>query len=191
MSNEKVKVTPKLANLIKNTLDKYPKDQIVRNYDSIGCAYRKEIDLDTLIRALYIGYEVELDYKANDWVVVNNHGDIWTAKIAKITHDEIAVYVDECPYVDNKQYYVFSKLRHATHEEIQQEKERRWWTRNGRNVWELKKGDLLSRNNVSYTVWEVHEDEVIFNEFGIAKTWEELRNNFKVASFVKDRLDTP
>ncbi|MEN2468133.1 hypothetical protein [Ornithinibacillus sp. JPR2-1] len=124
---------------------------------------KKLIDLDTLIKALYIGYEVDPKFEVNDWVVVNNHGDIWTSRIAKITHDEIAVYVDECPYVDNKQYYVFSKLRHATPEEIQREKERRWWAKFGRNINEYKKGDIISLGSITRSINYFFEN----GEFGL------------------------
>src|SRR5699024_11169044 len=66
---EKVKVTPKMDELIRNTLKKYERHKIVEKYNSIACDYKNEMDLDTLIKALYIGYEVEPEFKVGDWVV--------------------------------------------------------------------------------------------------------------------------
>lgn len=140
----KVKVTEKIAKLIKNSLDKYPKHVIVEHYHSIAAKYREEMDLDTLIKALYIGYEIEEQYKVGDWVFVNNNGDEWVAKIATGTGVRDVFYVDECPYVDNKQYYHISKFRHATPEEIAKEKKRMFWVKLGREVDEYREGDIIN-----------------------------------------------
>lgn len=74
--------------------------------------------LDKLIRALYIGYEVEPDFKVGDWVYhkptksIGKVDAVGDTKISVITYDDFI-------------YFGISEIRHATPEEISAEKERR------------------------------------------------------------------
>src|SRR5699024_11265270 len=47
----------------------------------------------------------------------------------------------------NNCWWGFSQIRYATESEIAAEKERRFWNRHGREVWELKQDDLLISRN--------------------------------------------
>src|SRR5690625_3661842 len=74
------------------------------------------MDFDTLVKALYIGYEVEPKFKVGDWVVFKENG-----RVFKVTNCN-----DKFMDVDNLGGAVGINLfRHATDEEIAQEEERR------------------------------------------------------------------
>ncbi|MEC5422090.1 hypothetical protein QGM71_01105 [Virgibacillus sp. C22-A2] len=142
-----------------------------------------ELDLDDFIKALYIGYEVEPQFKVGDWVVREN-------VITKITN--INYKLDSEGAITTERFLSWvtdNHLRHATPEEIAEEKERRWWSKHGRENWELKNGDVLDKRNFAYTVRAVDESYVMFNEFATKKTWDELKKDFKVACFAEKRLD--
>lgn len=155
--SEKVKVTKEVAEAIEKI-----RNRGFTNYGIIGClrddlntdfvlsnevkllkeTFRYPKQVDTFVKAVVVGYEVEPEFKIDDWVVVENHGDEWIAKVAKV-YCERSVYVDCCPYVDNKNCYAFSKLRHATKEEIAQEKKRRFWSGLGRYVEQYRDSDII------------------------------------------------
>ena len=42
---------------------------------------------------------------------------------------------------------LIENIRHATSEEIAEEKQRRWWSERGRDVWELKVLDKIRLSN--------------------------------------------
>jgi phage regulator Rha-like protein len=96
--------------------------------------------VDSLIRALYIGYEVEPEFKVGDWVAFDNRKDeVAIRKIERI-NDQFG----DGLYAHWKNGSMrLSGLRHATPSEIAEEKERRFFARYGREPWELRKGDWL------------------------------------------------
>src|SRR5699024_1047502 len=96
------------------------------------------LSTDEFIRALYIGYEVEETYEVGDWVYVEAPKEGLPNVYQVMNADKYSVNLDRL-YGNFKN----SKLRHATPEEIAEEKQRRWWAKHGRNVWELREGDLL------------------------------------------------
>lgn len=153
------------------------------------------ISVDDLIKALYIGYEVEPEFKVGDWVIDEEYGFI--GQITEIEGNSIWAYWDD----DNKEMRIRKEdLRHATPEEIA--KERRWWKSHNLDVWELKINDMIySKVTKTY-------DEVVFvfrsgsvnlkgttpndfNQYGVNTVpKEELNNhNFKVICFAEDRKD--
>lgn len=79
-----------------------------------------ELSTDYLIRALYIGYEVEPEFKVGDWVVCEVPEGA-SSNIYKVTDNAgYSVNLDNM-YGNFKK----NKIRHATESEIAEEKERR------------------------------------------------------------------
>lgn len=182
---EKVKVTKEQAEAIERWADKI---QLVKaklfgflNHgedESIA-----EMTVDELIKALYIGYEVEPEFKVGDWVV-NANGTI--GKITNINEfGEFEGFWEKTEMLCEKDNFV----RHATPEEIAAEKERRWWAKHGRDVWELRPGDLLvSDIRVFKEVREVNNDSVTF-VYENYVAMDRLKLYYKVVCFAENRLD--
>src|SRR5699024_7813192 len=85
----------------------------------------ESIDLDTLIRALYIGYEVEPSIKIGDFVDIGLFGISKIAEVTGVKGNTIAINgSEEC--------HEFKINRVLTDEEKHEEKQRRWWARHGR-----------------------------------------------------------
>lgn len=165
--------------------------------------------IDDVIRALYIGYEVEKNFEVGDWVVVDGYSEDYDGKILEITEIYKGAlnlrYCKFSPSTDGGHNFCLDSvtdIRHATPEEIEGEKERRWWKKHGRDVWELKINDIV-HSKVTKTY-----DEVVFvfrngsvnlksttpNDFNqyhvdtIPKR--EIKNhNFEVICFASDRKD--
>lgn len=182
---EKVKVTKEQAEAIERWADKI---QLVK---AKLCGFLNhgedesiaEMTDDELIEALYIGYEVEPEFKVGDWVILQN-GKI--GKIEWINYSKNLVSIYDCEVgvvcIDDIE-------RHATPEEIAAEKERRWWAKHGRDVWELRPGDLLvSDIRVFKEVREVNNDSVTF-VYENYVSMDRLKLYYKVVCFAEDRID--
>src|SRR5699024_4993267 len=149
---EKVKVTKEQAEAI----ERYKKELV----DSIDEQYRfgvkrtpyewaeplVELGGEQVLEIIKHGYEVEPEFEVGDWVVRTkelNHQNFHEGKIFKVkrivkghlTKDLLVVDND-----DNSEHH-FENIRHATSEEIAKEKQRRWWAKHDRKVWELKIND--------------------------------------------------
>ena len=153
------------------------------------------LSLDELIRALYIGYEVEPEFKVGDWVVtkVTNH-------IGKITgFSSITKYYD----IEGIQTDV---IRHATPSEIAEEKERRFFAGHGRELWELKYKDILRLKSGLLFGDKARKPEKFVEIGELNKSYagevldvlirgngwwpiDKVKKYYKVAVFAKDRLD--
>lgn len=136
-----------------------------------------ELTLDTLIKALYIGYELKPKYNAGDWVKnkINQHVfqlDNGTARII------------------NKYIEKHNHIRHATPEEIAEEKRLMWWYENDRHVYEFKVGDLIKCKGVTSEVEEV-EIDLIWIKLNRSKgtLTKEIYHQIKVICFAEDRMD--
>ena len=92
-----------------------------------------KLSFSDFLDALHVGYEVEEEYRGDEWVVNTANGKV--ANIERVAPDR--VWVDD----ENARYFMKSALRHATPEEIKAEQERRVWKSIGREVGELKFGD--------------------------------------------------
>lgn len=178
---EKVKITQRQANAIE-----WQKEEARRAHERFKRNHQCDLDeqLYTLLelstekymKALYIGYEVEPEFKVGDWIY---------GKYTRSVHQ-----VDENNVLDelNKAHDL---IRHATPEEIEQEKERKWWKSHGRDVWELKEGDLL-KNSFGFIrevqgINESGEYVTLPNFTPFSK--KEIRHYFTIACFAEDRLD--
>lgn len=153
--NEKVKITAEQAEAIKTwcadgdiaELLEYHAEMIYRADGWLkGGFYEPLNDLDQsdMARALLIGYEVEPEYKVGEYIVYENEHLKNTMKIVSLNNERIAVEPIYEGFKGCDTISVNSPLiRHATPEEIKAEKERGWWAKQGRDVWELKQGDVL------------------------------------------------
>src|SRR5690606_29085439 len=149
---EKVKVTREqaeaieyLKKLLSDTSERKRNLQLIKekldhdyHWESPNFKAANEIPDDIFIAALHYGYEVEPKFEVGDWVVIDykEHG----TKVGKIKGyiKKDAFYID-----NNHAAGSIMNTRHATPEEIVAEKERRWWAKHGRDVWELREGDIL------------------------------------------------
>ena len=192
--SEKVKLTREQAEAIEKLKKMAVSDDVIihntvfyqvteRERDT---AYKpfKGIDLDTLIRALYIGYEVEPSIKIGDFVDIGLFGISKIAEVTGVKGNTIAINGSE-------EYHEFKINRVLTDEEKQEEKQRRWWAKHGREVWELRDGDLLRstdtkktyelNNQTSYGAW--------FEGLTSGIAHRVVKRNYKVICFAEDRKD--
>ena len=98
-----------------------------------------ELQTSEIARALYIGYEVEPEFKVGDWVYHQSDGIV--SQITRVNFNKLVP--DAINTDGHKGWISCEDIRHATSEEIKQEKERRFWEKHGREVKEYRKGDLF------------------------------------------------
>ena len=136
------------------------------------------------------GYEVKPEFKVGDWVY-----DIQHNKVARIDHrgvDDNRVWVDD----EDFNFFAIVNIRHATPEEIAEEKERRLFAEHGRKKWELKRGDILidesGHTRIVRGSTDAHgfldENKVHFMD-GDWEIFEYVKKIYKVACFAENRLD--
>src|SRR5699024_8613457 len=94
-------------------------------------------------------------------------------------------------YFDEGRTMLLTSLRNATQEEIAEEKQRRWWAKHGRDVWELKEDDILNVNGAIRTVYHVDENKVYFYEVSEIYTLDIMKGSGTtiVVCFAEDRKD--
>src|SRR5699024_5902020 len=137
-----VKLTREQAELIEYALSDDEgcydgdKDRLLYGVLAPNIRYHNELsdlnnieDVVLLAKALYIGYEVEETFEVGDWIYSKQ-----VEKFIKIEDEGQLEGYNKFP-----SYY-----RSATPEEIAKEKERRWWAKHGREVWGLRRNDLVS-----------------------------------------------
>jgi len=110
-----------------------------------------------LARALLIGYDVEVEYKAGDWVAVDwfDNG-LGIYKVVGVeSNGEVVIDNGD---LNNNPGNKF--IQHATPEEIKAEKERQLWDKLGRKVGEFKVGDvrITRRGSVTRTYFTNEAD---------------------------------
>lgn len=168
---EKVKITKEQAAAI----ERYKKELI----DSIDEQYRfgvkrtpyewaeplVELGGEQVLNTLRNGYELEPEFELGDWVT-----DVSNGSITKLVSKE---------FVEDLNNGFWTSCRHATPEEIAEEKQRRWWEKHGREVWELKKGDILKY---------LYNGEMVLSEANNILN-KSVRNSYKIACFAEDRKD--
>ncbi|WP_274853231.1 hypothetical protein [Bacillus methanolicus] len=159
---EKVKLTPEQAEAIEFALNT-ERLAYYQNPDALLDSHirskqflhelepLKEIDNVTLAKALYIGYEVEPEFKVEDWVKFETLEGIYVyGKIEKINEFGSA----EAQWSDGKGGGVpLYELERMTPEEISTEKERRKWETIGRKVGEYKTNDIVYHEKYGYGVY--------------------------------------
>lgn len=204
---EKVKITQEQATEIELQKKELKKHDIVarRILTNRINRYFHSMTVDEVIKALYIGYEVEPDFEVGDWVYVDWSDSkakrrVFKVERTKYEFGKIEIDNDTSKYPNTTP--PLDIVRHATPEEIAKEKERRWWDKHGREPWELKASDIVY-SNVTKTY-----DKIVFvfrngsvnldgtapnkfNQYGVNTIpKKELNNhNFKVVCFAEDRKD--
>ena len=192
----KVKVTKEQAEAIEkesyrdyeNILYDY---LVVSNYDEKF----KGLTFGGLYRALHQGYEVEPEFKKGDFVV-------WHGLVVEIKHPQTNDHKDDgrCYFTlersDGSTYENITRdeIRHATPAEIAEEKERRFFAKHGRELWELREDDILKYLGDVLIVDSFDSEEVCFksNASGAVvytKNFNFVTDNFKFVAFAEDRLD--
>jgi len=134
------------------------------------------------------GYEVEETFEVGDWVVYDNGVE----RGYGYKTNQIKDVDEQKAYFDERRSMNLSSLRHATPEEIAEEKQRRWWESNNRAVWELKEGDILK----DIYQREIHEvvgigfmGSVMFEGDTSYRAVDEIENKCTVVCLAEDRKD--
>ena len=186
---EKVKLTKEQVTALEKAINDYGIDTTMNDHSPHNWGGRlsplNELKTHQMARALYIGYEVEESFEVGDWVIDDEYGFI--GQITKIEGECIWAYWDD----DNEEKRIHEKeLRHATPEEIAKEKQRRWWAKHGREVFEFKSGDLIDHDHYVVEVMEVRSDMLrVEINTTVATITEEYYDLIKVICFAEDRKD--
>ncbi len=159
---EKIKLTQEQADAISKLLKKMTADRLIDTH--IKQIWKEEYDalnymeVSKVARAVLVGYEVIPQYKVGEWVVNIHSGEI--GQVEAFTNVKGSLGNSERIIVNNVVNYPDS-FRHATPEEIQQEKKRQFWDKLGREVDEYKAGDVVSvlKNKRSITFLNTYELE--------------------------------
>ena len=188
--SEKVKLTREQAEAIKSIRGDINggftpgniRTQLKKQWMSKPYATLNELPFEQFIVAVLGDYEVEPIFEVGDWAVDRR-------SVYKIISKHHADYL-------NKE--VHPEVRHATPEEITEEKQCRWWAKHGRDVWELKDLDILinEKTGKMYEVdilkdetirlWKIGVDGAFASDYKSAK---EISKYVEVFCFAEDRKD--
>lgn len=150
---EKVKLTQEQVTALEKAINDYGIDTTMNDHSPHNwggfLTPLNELKTHQMARALYIGYEVEETIKIGDWVVKGyegNRGEV-IGKVEGITESTYGIEELHGIWSNFLKYKTIiayeGDIRHATPEEIAEEKQRRWWAKHDREVWELKEGDVI------------------------------------------------
>src|SRR5699024_6388569 len=104
--------------------------------------------------------------------------------------DQIKDVDEQKAYFDEGRTMLLTRLRHATPEEIAEEKQRRWWAKHGRDVFEFKTGDLIDHDHYVVEVMEVRSDMLrVEMNAAVGTITKENYDQIKVICFAEDRKD--
>src|SRR5699024_348071 len=194
MKMEKVKLTQEQAWMIENHRGAF--ESLMRKHHMKNCpTYIDELTTQQVVDAYFGGYEVEETFKVRDWVVHIPTGII--GEISHVNDNWISFFHSD----EQKAVNISGNdLRHATPEEIAEEKQRRWWANHDRNLWELKEGDILISKKKPHSCIvkfvEATDENATLLVDGIqdefyegSETLEYMREEYKVFCFVEDRKD--
>ena len=181
---EKVKLTREQAEMIKNHKEAKEFERLMQKHRMKGLpTHIDELTTQQVVDAYFDGYEVEETFKVGDWVM--HELSKWLGEVTRIYEDELNVLRLGDGYIWNKKY-----VRHATPEEIAEEKQRRWWARHGRDVYEFKAGDLIKCEDTTSEVESPEEDLIWIKMNGAKGTLpEKLYQGIEVICFAEDRKD--
>ena len=155
-----------------------------------------EVNHEKFARAWLDGYEVEPEFKVGDWVVRTkelDHQNFHEGKIFKINSVIKSKLTKELMVVDadDNSEHIFNNIRHATPEEIAEEKERRWWAKHGREPWELRTDDVLTRNDDGFPWFVDGKRDTLPGYYlnGESFNLQDIIDRYRVMVFVENRLD--
>lgn len=154
---EKVKLTQEQANAVDSAAANYTFEESMENrlagWNAPTRRCLNKLSVEELATALLVGYEVEPIFEVGDWVVIeDSKNPTLTGKTLMITYlgktgIETRITYDVSSINGNWTIERNTKLRHATPEEIKAEKERRVWSKIGREVGDFRLGDSYEKNN--------------------------------------------
>src|SRR5699024_5125782 len=114
----------------------------------------------------------------------------------KLIGEVIRIYEDVLKITRLGDSHIWNKkyTRHATPDEIAKEKQRRWWAKHGRDVWELKNGDLLNTGNGILVYDSTYLGEYKFKRTDSGRLVASAnisyaQRNYQLACFAEDRKD--
>lgn len=153
---EKIKITSEQDYAIEYVVEQFGKDYTLNktagNYDSKWMDDKhlclNSIKLADLARILYEpnSYEIEVEYKAGEWVVRLGVSYMGELIIGQLYTNEVGdLDVDRAERIGLS--FSATEWRHATPEEIKAEKERQLWKSMGREVNEWREGDVYKHRN--------------------------------------------
>ena len=187
----KVKLTQKQARMFENHKDAVKELLEKRVCDNCPTSI-DSLPIDDVVKAIVYGYEVEPEFKVGDFVV-------WHGSIVNIKHPQTNDYKDDgsCYFTlersDGSTYGNISRdeIRHATPEEIAEEKERRWWRARNRDVWELRAQDILKQKsgNELAEVKKVHNSGYLIGKWTCYESKEYVKKHYTVVCLAENRLD--
>ena len=182
---EKVKLTQEQAEMIKKHREADNLEMLLRKHRMSGClTYIDELTTQQVVDAYFDGYKVDPDFEVGDWVVYDN------GVRCGYKTNQIKDVDEQKAYFDEGRTMLLTRLRHATPEEIAEEKQRRWWARHGRDVYEFKSGDLIDHDHYVVEVMEVRSDMLrVEINTTVATITEEYYDLIKVICFAEDRKD--
>ena len=201
---EKVRVTREQAEMIKKHKEADNLERLLWKHRMLGCiTCIDELTTQQVVDAYFDGYKVEPEFETGEWVVCE---DGYIGQIEFI--NEIEKWANIGYSKDTKErgvclattYDLIDIIRHATPEEIAEEKQRRWWSKHDRNLWELKEGDILISKKKPHSCIvkfvEATDENATLLVDGIqdefyegSETLEYMREEYKVFCFVEDRKD--
>lgn len=158
-----------------------------RNWRS-AASLANVLGVGDLASAMYIGYEIDPEFNVGDWVYVEVPKEKLPNVYQIMNAGKHSVNLDRL-YGNHKK----NDIRHATPEEIAKEKERIWWNKHDRTVWEVKRHDVLKDG--AGNLFEVNgfhgrdeKQKVIFNP-GHFDFMTNIKNSYKVVCFTGHRKD--
>src|SRR5690625_3041114 len=190
----KVRLTKEQADAIEDLLKQYgDREILIHEYLYLTGEINNNIEVikrmnyDTFFGALYVGYEVEPEFKSGDYVV-NDIGTIGLIESVNGDHLE-GVWISD---FDIPMSCTSNKIdRHATPEEVEEVKERRWWTKHGRYVGEYKENDVVISRHTKEILYlkEVDNERYYLSDNSVYRDKEEMLNHYLVVCFAEDRKD--
>lgn len=201
---EKVRITREQADAIQFALFKSKDfkdnpDRLFRECIASHVTFHNELyalnnlDVVKLAKVLFTpnSYVVEPKFKIGDWITFSEKYGTEITQIEEVKWS--SYWNDTCAFWDGGSSCLpFHKIRHATESEIEQEKQRRWWKKHGRDVWELNPKDVLIAEDGRYLVTIKHVSSCGSPKFEggvIDMDLEVVKEMFKVVCFAQDRKD--
>src|SRR5699024_5409243 len=156
--------------------------QTVKNFMNNGNILKLTVnELDKVIDG---EYEVESEFKVGDWVL-----DVYEGITRIDSKEKEGLWIGEGTLTwVNYDGECYERLRHATPEEIAEEKQRRWWAKHGREVWELRENDLLYYDDEFKEVEEVTDiGAIMLSSERVYIPIKTIKNKYIVVCFAEDR----
>ena len=132
---------------------------------------RREFDKETLLQAVFYGYDVEPQFKVGDWVIWETKFELVVVQIKNKIRDTGISFG-----FNKEEYHSDYIVRHATPLEIKAEKERQLWKSIDREVGEFREGDTA-----------VTADDYHYTGLDLIKKYyikQELKGFYPVESFI-------